>query len=82
MHCDVDFKTKVGAHASACMHREFCLTAVWQGFFTGSYNNVTGCIKKYNSEVGEISGQWSHTMEYRNSKVCVWIPFVMVSLLT
>ena len=30
MHCDVDFKTKVGSHASACIlwHGEFSLTGV------------------------------------------------------
>ncbi|KAF8575920.1 Oxysterol-binding protein [Ramaria rubella] len=39
-----------------------------KGFFSGSYNHVTGKIKKHNTEVGDISGRWSHSMEYRNSK--------------
>jgi hypothetical protein len=34
----------------------------------GTYNQITGSIKKTGSEIGTIDGRWSHVMEYQNKK--------------
>ncbi|KIJ32061.1 hypothetical protein M422DRAFT_35992 [Sphaerobolus stellatus SS14] len=39
-----------------------------KGFFTGTYNHVSGKVKKNGSEVGEVGGRWSHRMEYKENK--------------
>ncbi|GJJ08784.1 hypothetical protein Clacol_003003 [Clathrus columnatus] len=39
-----------------------------KGFFSGSYNNVVGKVKRNGSEIGEVSGRWSHIMEYKDVK--------------
>ncbi len=42
-----------------------------KGYFSGTYNAISGKVKKNNSDVGEISGKWSSVMDYKTSKVCV-----------
>jgi hypothetical protein len=39
-----------------------------KGFFSGTYNALAGRIRHNLSEVGEVSGRWSHTMDFKNSK--------------
>ncbi|KAF8523108.1 hypothetical protein BU17DRAFT_43974 [Hysterangium stoloniferum] len=39
-----------------------------KGFFTGSYNNLIGKVKKNGVDIGEITGQWTHCMEYKETK--------------
>jgi len=36
-----------------------------KGFFSGTYNAISGKVKKNGSEVGEVSGRWSHVMDYK-----------------
>ncbi|PSS06622.1 hypothetical protein PHLCEN_2v3578 [Hermanssonia centrifuga] len=39
-----------------------------KGYFSGTYNAISGKVKKNNSDVGEISGKWSSVMDYKTSK--------------
>jgi len=35
-----------------------------KGYFSGTYNAIAGRVRKGATEVGEISGKWSHQMYY------------------
>lgn len=66
MSCDIDFKTKVCcpfffANINAGNLSGFCC----KGFFSGTYNAVCGRVRKNGADIGEISGKWSHTMEFK-----------------
>ncbi|CAK5279839.1 unnamed protein product [Mycena citricolor] len=39
-----------------------------KGFFSGTYNAIAGRVRHNSSDVGEISGRWSHTMEFKSAK--------------
>ncbi|EPQ61211.1 Oxysterol-binding protein [Gloeophyllum trabeum ATCC 11539] len=39
-----------------------------KGFFSGTYNAISGRVRKGNTDIGEISGRWSHVMEYKSAK--------------
>ncbi|TFY66232.1 hypothetical protein EVG20_g4853 [Dentipellis fragilis] len=39
-----------------------------KGFFSGTYNAIAGRVRKDNADLGEISGKWSHVMEYKDVK--------------
>ncbi|KAF9014924.1 hypothetical protein BDQ17DRAFT_1385771 [Cyathus striatus] len=39
-----------------------------KGFFSGTYNAISGRIRKNSTEVGEVSGRWSHVMDLKNTK--------------
>ncbi|TFY80784.1 hypothetical protein EWM64_g3222 [Hericium alpestre] len=39
-----------------------------KGFFSGTYNAVAGRVRKKDAEIGEISGKWSHVMEYKDMR--------------
>jgi len=39
-----------------------------KGFFSGTYNAIAGHVRRYSTEIGELSGKWSHTIELRMSK--------------
>ncbi|KAJ7226124.1 hypothetical protein GGX14DRAFT_643018 [Mycena pura] len=39
-----------------------------KGFFSGTYNAIAGRVRHNSTEVGEVSGRWSHAMEFRSSK--------------
>ncbi|PIL29953.1 hypothetical protein GSI_07864 [Ganoderma sinense ZZ0214-1] len=39
-----------------------------KGYFSGTYNAIQGRIRRGNSDVGEVSGKWSATMEFKSSK--------------
>ncbi|RPD68755.1 Oxysterol-binding protein [Lentinus tigrinus ALCF2SS1-7] len=39
-----------------------------KGYFSGTYNAVAGRIRRGATDIGEISGKWSATMEYKNAK--------------
>ncbi|TFK76631.1 Oxysterol-binding protein [Pluteus cervinus] len=39
-----------------------------KGFFSGTYNAIAGKVRKQAVEIGEISGRWSHVMEFKGSK--------------
>jgi len=46
-----------------------------KGFFSGQYNTVKGEVKQGSTTLGEVSGKWSHHLEYkdtRTGKVHVW----------
>lgn len=36
-----------------------------KGFFSGTYNAISGKVKKNGTDIGEVSGRWSHIMEYK-----------------
>jgi hypothetical protein len=40
-----------------------------KGFFSGTYNAISGKVKSPKGELGEISGKWSDQM-YIQRKVC------------
>lgn len=40
-----------------------------KGYFTGTYNAIGGKITHKSKTVGEISGKWSDTMDYKNNQV-------------
>ena len=42
-----------------------------KGYFSGTYNAISGKVKRTanNADLGEISGKWSHVMEYKPIKV-------------
>ncbi|OJT07950.1 Oxysterol-binding protein-like protein OBPalpha [Trametes pubescens] len=39
-----------------------------KGYFSGTYNAISGKIRRGNTETGEVSGKWSALMEYKSSK--------------
>ncbi|KAF8203312.1 hypothetical protein BJ912DRAFT_1019046 [Pholiota molesta] len=39
-----------------------------KGFFSGTYNAVAGRVRKNSTEVGEVTGRWSHVLEFKYSK--------------
>ncbi|PPQ90472.1 hypothetical protein CVT25_014990 [Psilocybe cyanescens] len=39
-----------------------------KGFFSGTYNALAGRVRKNSTDVGEVSGRWSHVMEIKNHK--------------
>lgn len=39
-----------------------------KGFFSGTYNAISGRVRRNSSDIGEISGKWSHAMEIKNIK--------------
>ncbi len=49
------------------------LTQRAQGYFSGTYNAISGKIRRGNTETGEVSGKWSALMEYKSSKVRVCV---------
>jgi hypothetical protein len=40
-----------------------------KGYFSGTYNAIAGRVRKGATEVGEISGKWSHQMYYTDLQV-------------
>ncbi|KZO92061.1 Oxysterol-binding protein [Calocera viscosa TUFC12733] len=46
-----------------------------KGFFSGTYNVVKGEVRQGSTTIGEVSGKWSHHLEYKDVKtgqVRVW----------
>ncbi|EEB92494.1 hypothetical protein MPER_08985 [Moniliophthora perniciosa FA553] len=39
-----------------------------KGFFSGTYNAISGRIRHNSTDVGEISGRWSHVMDFKSAK--------------
>ncbi|ELU43299.1 oxysterol-binding protein family [Rhizoctonia solani AG-1 IA] len=39
-----------------------------KGFFSGGYNGVSGRVKQGNTDIAEVSGLWSSSMEYKSLK--------------
>ncbi|PWO00045.1 Oxysterol-binding protein [Tilletiopsis washingtonensis] len=39
-----------------------------KGYFTGTYNAIAGKVTHNGKHVGDISGKWNESMEYKNSK--------------
>lgn len=39
-----------------------------KGFFSGTYNAIAGRVRRANTEIGEVSGRWSHVMEFKGAK--------------
>ncbi|CAE6401552.1 unnamed protein product [Rhizoctonia solani] len=39
-----------------------------KGFFSGSYNAVAGRVKQGNTDIADVSGLWSSSMEYKSLK--------------
>ncbi|TFK19896.1 Oxysterol-binding protein [Coprinopsis marcescibilis] len=39
-----------------------------KGFFSGTYNAISGRIRRSSSEIGEIGGRWSHIMDFRDAR--------------
>ncbi|KDN46049.1 hypothetical protein RSAG8_04556, partial [Rhizoctonia solani AG-8 WAC10335] len=39
-----------------------------KGFFSGAYNAVSGRVKQGNTDIAEVSGFWSSSMEYKSLK--------------
>jgi len=37
-----------------------------KGFFSGTYNAVIGRVRQGESDIGEVSGRWSHVMEFKH----------------
>ncbi len=40
-----------------------------KGFFSGTYNAIAGRVRKSSTDIGEVSGRWSHVMEFKDVKV-------------
>lgn len=50
-------------------NRLFCdLEFKTKGFFSGTYNAIAGRVRRGNSDTGEVSGRWSHVMEFKSIK--------------
>jgi len=48
-------------------HNMFCdLEFKTKGFFSGTYNAIAGRVRRNSSDIGEVSGRWSHVMEFRD----------------
>lgn len=39
-----------------------------KGFFSGTYNAIAGRVRRGNTEIGEVSGRWSHIMDFKSAK--------------
>jgi len=39
-----------------------------KGFFSGTYNAISGRVKRGSTELGDISGKWSEVMEFKTAK--------------
>ncbi|KAK7041709.1 Oxysterol-binding protein OBPa [Paramarasmius palmivorus] len=39
-----------------------------KGFFSGTYNAIAGRIRHNSTDVGEVSGRWSHVMNFQSAK--------------
>lgn len=39
-----------------------------KGYFTGTYNAIAGKVIRAGKTIGDISGKWSESMEYKNQK--------------
>lgn len=39
-----------------------------KGYFSGTYNAISGKIRRQSTDTGEVSGKWSSTMYYTNAK--------------
>ncbi|THH09428.1 hypothetical protein EW145_g2019 [Phellinidium pouzarii] len=37
-----------------------------KGFFSGTYNAIVGRVRHYGADVGEVSGRWSHEIEFKD----------------
>jgi hypothetical protein len=46
-----------------------------QGFFSGTYNALAGRVRRNSTDIGEVSGRWSHVMEFKNTNV--WLASVL-----
>jgi hypothetical protein len=71
LFCDLEFKTK------ACSVKTLQLpplTGSMQGFFSGTYNAITGRVRKNSTDIGEVSGRWSHVMEFKHARVRLLFP--------
>ena len=82
LYCDLEFKTKVCSVDNAFLtsFRLSCpfgssraviysIDFIFQGFFSGTYNALSGKLRHKSTEIGEISGRWSHVMEIKTTKV-------------
>jgi len=50
-------------------HGLFCdLEFKTKGFFSGTYNAITGRVRKNTTDIGEVSGRWSHIMDFKNTR--------------
>ena len=80
---EIEFKTKV-RHPFVLLSTAFCFctsrgltssnlflrVVFWeQGFFSGVYNAIEGRIRHGQTDIGEIGGRWSHTMDFKSSQV-------------
>ena len=51
-------------------HNMFCdLEFKTKGFFSGTYNAIAGRVRRNSTDIGEVSGRWSHVMEFRDVRV-------------
>ncbi|KAI9567013.1 hypothetical protein HD554DRAFT_2112016 [Boletus coccyginus] len=49
-------------------HRLSCdLEFKTKGFFSGTYNAIVGRVRKGSNDIGEVSGRWSHVMEFKST---------------
>ncbi|KAH7884003.1 hypothetical protein F5I97DRAFT_1897391 [Phlebopus sp. FC_14] len=39
-----------------------------KGFFSGTYNAIAGRLRRRSLDIGEVSGRWSHVMEFKSVK--------------
>ncbi|KAI5834742.1 Oxysterol-binding protein [Schizophyllum commune Tattone D] len=39
-----------------------------KGFFSGTYNAIAGRLRHKDKDIGEITGRWSHVMEFKDTK--------------
>lgn len=39
-----------------------------KGYFTGTYNAIAGKVTHNGKTIGDISGKWSESMEYKDNK--------------
>jgi len=50
-------------------HNIFCdLEFKTKGFFSGTYNAIAGRVRRSSTDIGEVSGRWSHVMEFRDAR--------------
>ena len=40
-----------------------------KGYFSGTYNAISGRIRRGNTDIGEVSGKWSTVMEFSRIRV-------------
>ena len=68
LYCDLEFKTKVRLHFLAS--RLNIQGSYLQGFFSGIYNALSGRVRRNSMDIGEVSGRWSHVMDFKSTQVC------------